>query len=182
MLAGDLFRLHSDFAAHGVMVCYSGYMTQAVLEGLGNALRTKLAIDQAERAVAKNLFSVFVEQVQNVARYSAECEGAADAEPELRSGILTVGKDDAGYFVACGNLVQTAAVERIRDELKELQGLSRSELMALYKQTLKRGPPQGSKGAGVGFIDIARLAARGFEFDFVDAAGGFSFFILKANM
>ena len=182
MLASELFKLHSDFAANDVMFCYSGYMTQAVLEGLGMALRAKLTLDQAERSVAKNLFAVFVEQVQNVARYSAQREGDTDDQAELRSGILAIGKDQAGYFVACGNLVHKPAVEKLRDELVELQHLDRPELMALYKETLKRGPPEGSKGAGVGFLDIARLASRGVEFDFLDVDEELSFFTVKANM
>ena len=40
------------------------------------------------------------------------------------------------------------------------------ELRKAYKQRLREGPPEGSKGAGLGFIEMARKADR-FEFDFV---------------
>jgi hypothetical protein len=36
----------------------------------------------------------------------------------------------------------------------------------MMKEQLKEGPPEGSKGAGVGFIAMAREALGGFEFDF----------------
>lgn len=185
LLASNLYALKNQLNSDGVIFCYSGYLTQEVLEGIGTALRAKLAFDQTERKVAKNLFSVFVEQVQNVVRYSAEKETGPDGLETgavLRYGILLVGRDGGGYFVSCGNLIHDHDVERLRTDLTAIAGLNREELMALYKQTLKNGAPEGSKGAGVGFLDIARLASGGVEFDFTHVDQGYSFFALNARM
>ena len=50
----------------------------------------------------------------------------------------------------------------------------------LYKEILRGNEPEGSKGAGVGFIDIAKRATNGIEFDFTEFDDQFSYFTLKA--
>ena len=52
----------------------------------------------------------------------------------------------------------------------------------MYKETLKSEPEEGSKGAGVGFIEIARRASKPIEFDFADVDDRFSFFALEAEI
>ena len=46
--------------------------------------------------------------------------------------------------------------------------MSKDELKALYKEQLRAEPEKGSKGAGLGFMEIARRASKPIEFDFTD--------------
>ena len=119
-------------------------------------------------------------------RYSAEGEpeNVENESKELRYGVLTVGKskDKDNYFVSCGNLIMQKDVERLKESLSHIQNLDKDGLKALYKETLKGDTPEGSKGAGVGFIDIARRAENGFEFDFENVDDEHSYFCLKAYM
>jgi hypothetical protein len=182
MLADTTYGLRNSLREQGIVFCYSGYMTEDVLSGIGDAIKRKLAIDDADTRTARSVFSVFVEQVQNVIRYSAEREpaGRGDEETELRYGVLTVGKKDGLFFVTCGNLIERSDVSRLGDSLRDIQKMDRSDLKSLYKQTLRGKVPEGSKGAGVGFIDIALKASEGIEFDFMEVDDAYSFFTLKA--
>ena len=99
---------------------------------------------------------------------------------DLRYGILTIGRLEDSFFVSCGNLIENQDVERLRAALSEVQSLDKEGLKALYKETLRGVTPEGSKGAGVGFIDIARRASNGFDFDFQSVDDKHSFFCLKA--
>ena len=170
--------------AQGIVFGYCGYMTEEVLSGIGTALKQKLYLEKTDKQTAKGLFSIFVEQVQNVIRYSAEGEPeeTESGEKKLRYGVLTVGREGESHFVACGNLVRKSDVERLSKSLKHIKNLDKEGLKALYKQTLKGDTPEGSLGAGVGFIDIARRAEQNFEFDFLDVDEDFSYFCLKAFM
>ena len=38
----------------------------------------------------------------------------------------------------------------------------------MYKEQLRAEPEEGSKGAGLGFMEIARRASKPIEFDFTD--------------
>lgn len=180
MLADDMYAFRNQLAEEGIVFCYSGYMTEQILTGIGEAIRRKLEIDHTDRNTAMTVFSVFVEQVQNVIRYSSEHEGEGETNDALRYGVMTVGWKDDQYFVSCGNTVDSRDVERLQSSLTHIQSLNKEELKAFYKETLRGEVPSDSKGAGVGFIHIARRATKGFEFDFSPIADGRSYFCLKA--
>ncbi|MBF0460539.1 MAG: hypothetical protein HQL87_04005 [Magnetococcales bacterium] len=182
-LARNHYRIRELLHDQGVIFCYSGYMTEAILSGLGQAIKQKLAIEETDANTARGVFSVFVEQMQNIIRYSAERE--PDMKPEesvLSYGTLTVGRNADNFFVTCGNKVARGDVSRLQEQLALIGSLDRDGLLALYKQILKGETPEGSRGAGVGFVDIARRASRPIEFDFFDLDTQHAFFSLRATI
>jgi hypothetical protein len=60
--------------------------------------------------------------------------------------------------------------------------MSKDELKALYKEQLRAAPEEGSKGAGLGFMEIARRASKPIEFDFTEIDANYVFFALKATI
>lgn len=198
----EFLALRQNLQARGIVFSYSGYLNENILTGIGNALQSKMAIEHADQKVSRGIFSTFVEQVQNVIRYSEEKIGpeervqqemeAAKAEGreaelpldegELRYGTVVIGeKPDGSRFVTCANLIKNSNVERITESLESIRGLTRKELTHLMREQLKEGPPEGSKGAGVGFISIAREANGNWEYDMVPMPDGqFTFFCLEA--
>lgn len=185
MLASQLMDMRGMLHSQGVIFAYSGYVTEPVLSGVGEALKKKLTIDDADTKTLRSVFAVFVEQMQNIIRYSAEkAQASADASAlmEIRHGILTIGKEGGDYVVCAGNLVQRSDVERLRAKLSRIRDMNKDELKALYKEQLRADPEEGSKGAGLGLMEIARRASKPIEFDFTDVDGNHAFFALKATI
>ena len=179
----ELLPFRKNLSDQGIILCYNGFMTEDVLSGIGATIKHKMAAGHADKNVAKGLFSLFVEQMQNVIRYSVEKETAPfqdGTEVTLRYGLLVVGMESDHYFVSCGNMVDKGDVDALRSSLTHIQSLDPVGLKALFRNTLKGEVPMGSLGAGVGFIDIARRATRGFEFDFTDVDEKHSYFSIKA--
>jgi Family of unknown function (DUF6272) len=187
MLARELFDIRSMLRKQGIIFAYSGYMTEAVLAGVGEAVKQKLSIEDADTRTIRSVFAVFVEQMQNIIRYSAERtpEGAyPEGSPlkEMRYGILTIGSENGDYVIYAGNLIERAEVGKLREKLKRIRGMSKDELRALYKEQLRSEPDAASKGAGVGLTEIARRASKPIEFDFHDVDEKYAFFALKASV
>src|SRR6185295_12465525 len=189
MLAGQLMDMRAMLHKHGVIFAYSGYVTEPVLSGVGEAPKQKLTIDDADTKTLRSVFAVFVEQMQNIIRYSAEkaqssppSDQPSSALMEIRYGILTIGKEGDDYVVCAGNLVVRTDVDRLNSKLSKIRDLSRDELKALYKEQLRAEPEQGSKGAGLGFMEIARRASKPLEFDFTNIDRDHAFFALKATI
>lgn len=181
MLADSMFELRGRLESDGIIFCYSGYVTEEILTGIGNSIRKKMELENTDKNTGRRLFSIFVEQMQNVIRYSAEgLNTDEESANELRFGLLLVGEEDNDFYVSCANKIRKEDVVRLDEQLAHIKGLEREDLMKLYKMTLKGETPKGSKGAGVGFIDIARQATRGFDYDFMDIDGTHAFFCLKA--
>ncbi|MEY4446992.1 MAG: hypothetical protein RLZZ433_7 [Pseudomonadota bacterium] len=194
--------LRQQLESRGIVFSYCGYLNENILSGIGNALQSKMAIEQTDQKISRGIFSTFVEQVQNVIRYSEEKIGpeerkaqelaaaaaeGRDANPilddgELRYGTIAIGeKPDGTRFVTCANMVLNENVARITESLESIRGLNRKELTHLMREHLKQGPPAGSKGAGVGFISIAREANGNWEYDMVPLTDSqYTFFCLEA--
>ena len=80
MIAEEMLYFREILADRGIQFCYCGYITEDILSGIGSSLKQKLAMENTNREVARAVFSLFVEQVQNVIRYSAEKKlSAADS-------------------------------------------------------------------------------------------------------
>jgi hypothetical protein len=185
MLARELFDIRAVLRKQGIIFAYSGYVTEAVLSGVGEAIKQRLVIDDADTKTLYSVFGVFVEQMQNMIRYSAEKVPDSAAESpliEMRYGILTIGREDDTYVVHAGNLVARSDVERLRERLSNIRGMNKEELRALRKERLRSGPEEGSKGAGLGLMEIARRASKPIEFDFTEVDDKYDFFTLTASV
>ena len=152
MQAAEAYGFRNQLYDQGIIFAYSGYMTEQILTGIGAAIKRKMELDGTDRNIAKTVFSIFVEQVQNIIRYSAEFEkkDSQEEKSDLRYGVLTVGNKDGKYFVCCSNMVERRDVDRLRESLEQIQSVDRDELKKLFKDTLRGEAPEGGKGAGVG--------------------------------
>jgi hypothetical protein len=132
MLAKELLGFRAQLQQSGIIFAYCGYVTEPVLTGVGDALKQKLAIDDMDTKTARSVFAVFVEQMQNIIRYSAEM-GNPDADsgsetgtvPELRYGVMTVSREGDRFIVRAGNLVDKVDVEPLRRRLEHIRAVQR---------------------------------------------------------
>jgi hypothetical protein len=185
MLARELFDIRTTLRKQRIIFAYSGYVTEAVLSGVGDAIRQKLLFDDADTKTTRSVFAVFVEQMQNMIRYSAETTvgGVSAPSPDgIRYGVLTIGQENGDYVIHAGNLIQRSDVERLRAKLTRIREMNKEELRALYKEQLRGDPGEGSKGAGLGFMEIARRASKPIDFDFANVDDEHAFFTLKASV
>ncbi|GAB6054106.1 SiaB family protein kinase [Magnetospira thiophila] len=183
MFGDSIYDLRTFLRGNGVLFCYGGVINESVLKGVGDALRRKMASDGVDLRSARGVFSVFVEQMQNVIRYSEDLErGPGDSDAELRHGVLVIGQRPEGFTVLCGNMMRTSEVPRLSKALTEIQAMSRDQMKKRFKEILRGAVPEGSKGAGVGFLDIALRATQPIAFRFQDAGDGLSFFSLDVTI
>jgi hypothetical protein len=164
----------------GAILAYCGSVSEAILMALAETLKQKMAERDADAAVVKRVFSIFIEQVQNIIRYSEERGGSHDLKPQLGAGLITVGVDEGRYFIVCGNFVMRDRVERLKARLDHLVTLDREAIRQFYREKLREPPEEGSLGATIGLIEIARRSSLPIEYDFSPSDAEASFFCLKA--
>ncbi len=179
-LAKSFYATQQTLLSQGIMLSYTGYVSEGVLFSLGDALKQKLSLDQTDKNISKRLFSVFVEQVQNMIRYSAERQQGGTPPVDLSVGMIVVGRENDVLFVVCSNVISTSSQQRLAERLAKLATMSKDELKEHYRERLKQEPEVQSKGASIGLIEIARRSSRPIEFDFHPLTAESSFFCLKA--
>ena len=95
----NFYNLQKRLKEQDIMFCYSGYVTERILSAIGETIKKKLALEETELGKIKKVFSIFVEGVQNVIRYSAESLGPEDQEDsEVRYGLVTIEQVQMGLL------------------------------------------------------------------------------------
>lgn len=181
MLAEEYLSFKKVLQQKGIIFSFSGYVSEGILFALGDALKQKMALEDTDMNTTRKVFSVFVEQVQNIIRYSADRMTGDIGKPvELSSGMIAVGQENGKFFVICANVIKQSDMERLRERLEHIKSLDREGIKAFYKEKLREDPDAESKGASIGLIEIARRASDPIEYDFIPVDDGMAFFCLKA--
>jgi len=167
----------------GIIFSFSGYLSEGVLYSLGEALRHKMTLEETDVTTVKKVFSVFVEQSQNIIRYSADkLVGSADQAVELSSGMVTIGRESGHFYIVCANTMRQDQVEKLRSRLETLRNMDKDEIKAFYREQLREAPDEESRGGTIGLIEIARRASAPIEFDFYPVDPDTSFFCLRVSI
>ena len=179
MFAKTMLNFRKQLNGQGITFCYSGYMSEDLLLGIGNTIKKKMSFSVMGKRKSKSVFSVFVEQMQNVIRLSAE-RIKDSGKSELSYGVMAVGEVGYNVFVTCGHIVHATDAIRIKADLDNINSLDRDGLKELWKKTLRDELQDDGKWGMAGFIDIARRAKGGLEYEFVKVTPQWSFFTIKA--
>jgi hypothetical protein len=175
MAAVDLFSLRNIFQEQGVMICFNGPFSHSVIEELGKAVKRYLQSEEAPKDRVADIFSVFVEQAQNLKNYTAREDLSLPADSAYRSGTLLIGREAEHYVINSGNIVHSEDAETIKTRLEDLNDMDNDELRRLYKKRL-REPIQEGQGPGLGFITMARKAAEPIRYSFREVEESLYFF------
>lgn len=163
----------SDFCRQanqdGVLFYYTGDFSQNVVAAMTDTLKQRMDSAGIDGPQRRRIFSTFVEMAQNVMHY-------ADDVGLGKTGILGVGRDrNDRYYVVCGNPVRAEHVERIRSKVEPLRSMTLDEIKRAYREQLRNEAHENdaiSRGAGLGFLTVAREASEPIEYQIVYRSDG----------
>lgn len=178
----DMFEYYQMLRKNRINVIYSGPIWQEGIEGIAETVKRRLAFDDLPLSKSQAIFSVFIEQITNMLMYSQEKEiyETLQQEPsEVPTGVFVFGRQDTSYFVQSGNIISEEALDGLKERIDFINSMDKAELRQYYKKQIKNENvnPQ-SKGAGLGFIEIARRASSKIDYSFVPLSEGLSFFTI----
>jgi hypothetical protein len=179
----DLFTLFREEAdTNGIVFYYSGILSQNVITTMSESLKQKLQAQDASGTRSRKIFSTFIEMVQNAMHYSPDSD-------DTKEGSIIVGKKEDKYFVVSANFIQKQHEARISEKLDAIQKMSADEIKQAYRAQLKNDRHESddtiSKGAGLGFLTLARDSVEPIAYSFKDVIGDtheLSCFYLKTTI
>ena len=167
-----LYEEFNDFwdvaRKRNIIFFYVGYFSQHVVAAISETIKARLDTAGAAGPTRRRIFSSFVEMSQNIMHYSSDTLTPHEAsDKQMRRGSFCIGTRGDSFFLLCANPVDSASVEGIRGRLEPLHTMSMEEIKSAYKKALRDETPADSKGAGLGFLTMARDASEPLEFEFV---------------
>ncbi len=177
----DMLSYYKMLQESHINIIYSGPIWSDGIEGIGGTLRKCLEYEALPLGAAQSVFSVFVEQMNNILMYSPEREhlpGEGDKVFSASKGVFVLGSKDHSHFLQSGNVVRNENIELIRSRIDHLNSLDKNALRKYYRERMKgENDNPESRGAGLGLIEIARRASSKIEYSFTPLEEeGLSFF------
>lgn len=182
----DMLEYYNMLRDNHLNIIYSGPLWSEGIEGIAGTLKKRLEFDELPLPASQAVFSVFVEQVNNMLMYSAEkerFEECGGGMADVSKGIFILGTHGKTYFLQSGNTMRSDRTESIKDRIDYLNTLDKKQLRKFYKEQIKKeNENTESRGAGLGLIEIARRASSKIEYKFTPLEQGMTFFAMYVEI
>ncbi len=182
MNINNLGALESQLDNDGIVfLTYSGFLSQGLIAGMTEALEKEAEQNDVSTKISTNIYTIFIELAQNMMNYSKSKNSDTDSfDPK---GLMLVGhdKENDAYYILSRNLVSDKDKEKLEERLKRVENLSKDELRELYRELRKQGKDKHDRGAGIGFVEMARRCDK-MEHIFREAGTNRYHFIFKTTI
>jgi hypothetical protein len=167
-----------------VLLSFKGEITSDLLTSIFEIVEKKLEEIDEDPKKKKKVYNIMVECLQNLYHHMAEHQ-IDISEEELkkrRSALFLIAKRSDCFYISTGNYIMNENVETLKDKLELINGMSREELRAYYREILNNEELSAKGGGGLGIIDIARKSENKLEYDFKSIDQQYSFFSLAVKI
>ena len=182
----DLLRHSRMLEDNHACIMYRGPIRAEKLEAFAEMLQKWLDLEGVPSGAAQSVFSVFIEQMNNMIMHSSDNEHTGNAGgkcSETSKGSFIIGMRDRAYFLQSGNVMENSHVESLKSRIDFLNTLNKDELQQYYHQRIKaENDNPASKGAGLGLIEIAKRATSRIDYEFTAYGGDLSYFTMYVTV
>jgi hypothetical protein len=171
-------QLERLMAENNVYLIWSGHISPDVSKEVLSFTETKLSEEDIESSLRRRVFSILVEILENVAKYSP------GRKPEEQFGmpvamIRMVGKE---YSLTTGNLILNSKVEHLKEKLEIINTYDKVGLKELFRKSLSGQTISSDSTGNMGLIDMARKSGSKLEYKFEKINELYSYYTLKVKV
>ncbi|MCL2809873.1 MAG: SiaB family protein kinase [Treponema sp.] len=182
----DMLQYNKMLMENNISIIYSGPLWADGIDGLADFLQRRLDIDEIALSMSQSVFSVFVEQLNNMLMYSVEnteIDFSEKTKSNIVKGIFLMGRHDNKYFLQTGNYMKSSNVELLKDRIDYLNTLDKQQLRNFLKEKRKsENDNPESKGAGLGLIEVARRSTSRIDYEFIPCEDGLTYFTMYVTI
>ena len=170
--------LERIMAENNVYLIWLGHISPDVGKEVLSFTETKLAEEDIESNIRKRVFSILVEILENVAKYSP----GREAEEQFGMPFAMIRMENKAYTLTTGNLILNENVKQLKEKLDNINTFDKIGLKALFRASLS-GPTLSSDSTGnMGLIDMARKSGSKLEYEFEKINILYSYFTLTVKV
>ena len=149
---------------------YQGFFNDSITGQIAALMESALVENQLDYKTRNRLKAMMVEQIQNVQRYSSQ----------RRQGCLEIGHEDGALFVETTNPIDAEAQNHLSQKLAAVANADLATLQKRFREAMKEPLNEDDRGAGLGFLFLAKQSSRKLAYHFVDCGNRDLCFQLKS--
>jgi hypothetical protein len=171
-------QLERLMAENNIYFIWSGHTTPDVGKEVLSFTETKLTEDDIESNLRRRVFSILVEIIENVAKYSP----GREAEEKLGMPIAMIRFEDKTYSLTTGNLILNENVGHLKEKLENINQNDKVGLKELFRKSLLGQSGKTDSTGNMGLIDIARKSGRKLMYQFEKINDLYSYYTLTVKV
>jgi predicted DNA-binding protein (UPF0278 family) len=171
-------QLERLMAKNNIYLIWSGHITPDVGKEVISFTETKLAEDDIESNLRRRVFSILVEIIENVAKFTP----GREVEKKLGMPVAMIRFENKTYTLTTGNLILNENIESLKKKLDMINSYDKTGLKELFRKSLS-GQNKGSESTGnMGLIDMARKSGDKLLYKFDRINDAYSYYILSVKV
>jgi hypothetical protein len=171
----QLERLMSE---NNIYLIWSGHISQDVGKEVLSFTETKLSEEDIESNLKRRVFSILVEILENVAKYSP----GREAEEEFGMPVAMIRLEDKEYTLTTGNLILNENVIHLREKLDTINKYDKVGLKELFRKSLSGQSISSDSTGNMGLIDMARKSGSKLIYMFEKINDLYSYYTLTVKV
>jgi len=176
----NVSKIRTLMAEEGIVFSFSGMISQSLTSFMVETAKSQLEEKGEDSKKIGNMFSIAIEQLQNIMSYSKD-KDMTGINKYISPGVLIIGidKDLNKYYVHSSNEMEANDKDKVSQKIDHINSLERSELRKYLREKLRSAEDKHERGAGVGFIEMAKRSSEKLKYYFEEIDGK-TFFHISA--
>jgi hypothetical protein len=152
---------------------FSGRVDEQVMINGANHIEKLLIANGANKDKIQNVFELFIETIQNILNYSYNSIKVKDNKKEVfcNFSLFYLTEKDTYILESC-NLIKESQKEIIKHKMELIKDLDEKALRKLIRQKSRSKEDNHDKGAGLGYMIMARKSSSPIEILFLPYSEG----------
>jgi hypothetical protein len=157
---------------------FKGQLDYDVIGDLIHNLKSKMKARSVRFGLYKKILTLMIELLENIIRYD---EIYIDNEYILKNfpPEFQIYYIDGHYVIESANAIHKNDADTLVTRIEELNKLDKKGIKELYKETITNGKFSAKGGAGLGMIEMAKIADQKFEYSFSEVDSDYEYFLLR---
>jgi len=164
-----------------IILNYQGLFNFEIIGHLLNNLKDETESRSIPISHYKKILSVMIEALENVFKYNEYFEKETSLFPKF-SPKFTLEKNYDSYCLTTSNPIMIKDIEKLTNHITNINSLDREGLRQLFRATLTNGQFSSKGGAGLGFIEMAKVSGDKIIFTFDPINEKFSYYSCKVDI
>jgi hypothetical protein len=163
------------------ILSYQGLMNFEIIGHLLNSLKDETEARSIPMSHYKKILSVMIEALENVFKYNEFFEQDTSLFPQNFPKFM-LERDKNNFYLTTGNPILNKDVEKLSNHIDKINNLDREGLRQMFRDTLTNGKFSSKGGAGLGFIEMAKISNEKINFSFDTINSQYSYYNCKISI
>jgi len=171
----QLERLMND---NHVNMIWCGHISSDIGKEVLSFTETKLTEEDIELILRRRVFSILVELLDNVAKYSP----GKDAESRFGMPVALIKHIGKTYSITTGNLILNSQIHHLKEKIDIINKYDKAGLKEFFIKSLSGQSINTDSTGNMGLIDMARKSESKLDYQFEKVNDLYSYYIVTVNV